>query len=162
MDTVTLIRVLAGIVFVIIALVLVRKRSWRSCVGTQMLQLPTLTVVDQTSGAVVGDQIRFANTALARLIGLLGATNLHPGEGLLLAPSSGVHTWGMSFPIDVIAMDRGWQVRRIWQHLPPRRILLSLSGNAHRSRITRRPGGGAASPRRRPARIHAAFLSRTF
>ncbi len=88
-----------------------------------MLQLPTLTIVDQTSGAVVGDQIRFANTPLARLIGLLGASNLHPGEGLLLAPSSGVHTWGMSFPIDVIAMDSGWQVRRIWEHLPPCRIL---------------------------------------
>lgn len=88
-----------------------------------MLQLPTLTIVDQTSGAVVGDQIRFANTALARLIGLLGATNLHAGEGLLLAPSSAVHTWGMSFPIDVIAMDRGWQVRRIWEHLLPWRML---------------------------------------
>lgn len=88
-----------------------------------MLQLPTLTIVDQTSGAVVGDQIRFANTALARLIGLLGAANLHAGEGLLLAPSSGVHTWGMSFPIDVVAMDRRWRIRRVWEHLPPWRIL---------------------------------------
>lgn len=88
-----------------------------------MLQLPRLTIVDQTSGVVVGDQIRFANTALARLIGLLGATTLKRGEGLLLAPSSGVHTWGMSFPIDIIAMGREWRVRRVWQHLPPRRIL---------------------------------------
>jgi hypothetical protein len=88
-----------------------------------MLQLPTLIVVDKTSGAVVGDRIRFANTALARLIGLLDAAKLHAGEGLLLAPSSGVHTWGMSFAIDVIAMDRDWQVRRVWEHLPPRRIL---------------------------------------
>jgi uncharacterized protein len=88
-----------------------------------MLQLPTLTIVDQTSGAVVGDQIRFANTALARLIGLLGAANLRAGEGLLLAPSSGVHTWGMSFPIDVVALDRRWRVRRVWGNLPPWRIL---------------------------------------
>ena len=68
-----------------------------------MLRLPRLTIVDQTSGAVVGDQIRFANTVLARLIGPLGATTLNSGEGLLLAPSSGVHTWGMWFSIDVIA-----------------------------------------------------------
>jgi hypothetical protein len=88
-----------------------------------MQQLPTLIVVDQTSGVVIGDQIRFANTALARLIGLLGAANLHAGEGLVLAPSSGVHTCGMSFPIDVVAMDRRWRVRRIWEHLPPWRIL---------------------------------------
>jgi hypothetical protein len=88
-----------------------------------MFQLPTLTIVDRTSGAVVGDKIRFANTALARLVGLLGATKLNPGGGLLLMPSSGVHTCGMSFPIDVIAMDRCWRVRRIWHHLPPWRVL---------------------------------------
>ncbi len=88
-----------------------------------MLHLPRLTITDQTSGAVVGDQIRFANTALARLIGLLGAAKLIAGEGLLLAPSSGVHTWGMSFPIDVIALDHGWRVRRVWQRLAPWRML---------------------------------------
>ncbi len=88
-----------------------------------MFQLPTLTIVDRTSGAVVGDKIRFANTALARLVGLLGAARLNPGEGLLLMPSAGVHTCGMSFPIDVIAMDRGWRVRCIWEHLPPWRVL---------------------------------------
>jgi len=88
-----------------------------------MFELPTLTIVDRTSGAVVGDQIRFANTALARLVGLLGAAKLNSGEGLLLMPSSGVHTCGMSFPIDVVAMDRHWQVRRVWDHLPPWRVL---------------------------------------
>jgi len=88
-----------------------------------MFRLPTLTIVDRTSGVVVGDQIRFANTALARLVGLLGAAKLNSGEGLLLMPSSGVHTCGMSFPIDVIAIDRRWQVRRIWEDLPPWRVL---------------------------------------
>jgi len=37
---------------------------------------------------------------------------------LLLAPSSGVHTWGMSFPIDVVAMDRWWRIRGVWEDLP--------------------------------------------
>jgi hypothetical protein len=95
-----------------------------------MLHLPMLTIIDQASGAVVGDQIRFANSALARLIGLPGAAKLNSGEGLLLAPSSRVHTWGMSFPIDVIAMDRGWRVCRIWQHLPPWRICAHLPPRA--------------------------------
>ena len=88
-----------------------------------MFRLPTLTIIDKTSGVVVGDQIRFAGTPLARLVGLLGATKLNAGEGLLLMPSSGVHTCGMSFPIDVIAMDRGWRVRRIWDRLSPWRVL---------------------------------------
>jgi uncharacterized membrane protein (UPF0127 family) len=88
-----------------------------------MFKLPILTVVNRTSGAVVGDRIRFANTALARLVGLLGAAKLDPGEGLLLMPSAGVHTCGMSFPIDVVALDRCWGVRRIWECLPPWRVL---------------------------------------
>lgn len=88
-----------------------------------MLQLPAVTISDRTSGAVVGDRIRFADTALARLIGLLGAPGLRPGEGLLLSPSSGIHTIGMSYPIDVIALDRARRVRHIWHSLPPWRVL---------------------------------------
>jgi hypothetical protein len=88
-----------------------------------MLKLPTLTIVDRTSGAVVGNNIRFADTALARLIGLLGAAELRPGEGLLLAPSSGIHTFGMTYPIDVIALDRSWRVRRLWRKLLPWQVL---------------------------------------
>ena len=88
-----------------------------------MFQLPRLTIIDKTSGVVVGDQIRFANTPLARLVGLLGAAKLNPGEGLLLLPSSGVHTCGMRFPIDVVALDRRWRVRRIWERLSPWRVL---------------------------------------
>ena len=93
-----------------------------------MLRLPVLTIIDRTSGIVVGDKIRFADTALARLIGLLGASGLQPGEGLLLAPSSAIHTIGMSFPIDVVALDRHWCVRRLWQQLPPCRVLCPSPG----------------------------------
>lgn len=95
-----------------------------------MFRLPRLTIIDKTSGVVVGDQIRFANTPLARLVGLLGATKLNSSEGLLLMPSSGVHTCGMRFPIDVVALDRQWRVRRIWERLSPWHVLCP-SGATH-------------------------------
>ena len=88
-----------------------------------MFKLPIVKITNLRTGAVLGERIRFADNAVARLIGLLGARELQPGEGLLLAPSSGVHTCGMSFPIDVIALDRCWRVQRIWEQVLPWRIL---------------------------------------
>jgi len=44
------------------------------------------------------------------MIGLLGERNLSSGDGLLIVPSQGVHTWGMLFPIDVVVLDNDWNV----------------------------------------------------
>jgi uncharacterized membrane protein (UPF0127 family) len=37
-------------------------------------------------------------------------------------PSSGVHTWGMLFPIDVVALDRGMRVLGVWERVGGFRI----------------------------------------
>jgi hypothetical protein len=71
----------------------------------------TLTGVDSTSRAVVGDQIRFINKILAHLIGPLGAAKLLPGEGLLLAAIFWRAYPGMPFSIYVVALNRSWLVR---------------------------------------------------
>ena len=47
-----------------------------------------------------------ANTGWARLKGLLGHAPLAPDEGLLLQGEKAIHTVGMSFPIDVLFLDR--------------------------------------------------------
>ena len=79
-------------------------------------------VANLTRGTVLGSEIRIANTAMSRLVGLLGHSGLSPGDGLLIQPSSGVHTFGMRFPIDVVALDRQFCVRGIWEGLGPFRI----------------------------------------
>jgi hypothetical protein len=94
--------------------------NWWKSVRLRKPQL--IAVVDRRSGAVIGSAIRVADTALARMVGLLGNTGLAPGSGLLLAPCSGVHTLGMAFAIDVVAVDRQWRVRRLWPELPPGRF----------------------------------------
>jgi uncharacterized membrane protein (UPF0127 family) len=81
-----------------------------------------LEVANVTRGTVLGSEIRIANTALTRLVGLLGDSQLPPGHGLLIEPSSGVHTFGMRFPIDVVALDRHLCVRGVWENLGPFRI----------------------------------------
>ena len=67
-------------------------------------------VVNETRGTILGDRVRVADTGLTRIVGLLGERKLPAGDGLLIVPSQGVHTWGMLFPIDVIVLDRRWNV----------------------------------------------------
>ena len=70
----------------------------------------TVRAVNTTKGTVLGECIRVADTGLSRIIGLLGERKLMPGDGLLIVPSQGVHTWGMLFPIDIVVLDGEWNV----------------------------------------------------
>jgi uncharacterized membrane protein (UPF0127 family) len=44
------------------------------------------------------------------------------GGGLWIMPSSGVHTMGMRFPIDVVGLDKSMRVIRVWHALAPYRV----------------------------------------
>lgn len=79
---------------------------------------------------LIGDRIEIAETSFARMRGLLGRKSLDEGEGLWISPSSGVHTVGMSFAIDVLGMDKDLRVVRIWERLAPWRAT-SLSLRTH-------------------------------
>ena len=81
-----------------------------------------LTVTDETRETVIGNQIEIANTSLSRMFGLLGRRGLSAGEGLWIKPSSGVHTFGMMFTIDVIGLDKNLRVVKLWPRLVPFRI----------------------------------------
>lgn len=70
----------------------------------------------------MGDDISVADSSLTRLFGLMGRRNLEPGHGLLITPSSGVHTFGMRFSIDVVGLDRDWLVVGVWPELKPYRL----------------------------------------
>lgn len=82
----------------------------------------TIVVVNTTKGTIIGSAIAVAATIRSRMVGLLGRARLDPGEGLLILPSSGVHTWGMRFPIDVVALDRHLRVLDVKEHLGSFRI----------------------------------------
>ncbi len=81
-----------------------------------------IEVSNQTRGTVLGRRIQLADTALSRAIGLLGQSRLNPGGGLFIDPSSGIHTFGMRFAIDVVALDRHLRVRGLWPGLGGFRI----------------------------------------
>ncbi len=82
-----------------------------------MQGLTTVAIHNPSKGTVLGGHIMVANTGLRRLIGLLGKRKLPPGSGLHIIPSSGVHTFGMRFPIDIVALDRNMRVRGTWENV---------------------------------------------
>jgi uncharacterized membrane protein (UPF0127 family) len=79
-------------------------------------------IVNSNRNTLIGDRIEVADTSFTRLFGLLGKRHLDTGTGLWIKPSSGVHTLGMKFPIDVIGVDKDLKVIRIWPNLIPFRL----------------------------------------
>ena len=81
-----------------------------------------VTVRNSSSGLLLGDRIRIADTSLTRLFGLLNRSGLSAGEGLWIQPSSGVHTFFMRFAIDVVGLDKDLRVVKLWANLRPYRV----------------------------------------
>ena len=81
-----------------------------------------IAIFNKTKGRPVALRVAVADSSLTRLVGLIGKRNLDAGEGLLIRPSSGVHTFGMRFSIDVVAFDRDLRVVALWPELKPFRV----------------------------------------
>ncbi len=85
-------------------------------------QSKVVRAANRTRGTLLGDAIRVADTELTRLVGLLGERGLPPGDGLLILPSQGVHTWGMLFPIDLVILDDRWKAIAVRRTMRPFRV----------------------------------------
>jgi uncharacterized membrane protein (UPF0127 family) len=72
--------------------------------------------------AVVCQSCRPADTFLSRLRGLLGRRGLGEGEGLLIRPTSSIHTFFMRFTLDVAFLDRDGCVVKLVPGLRPWRM----------------------------------------
>jgi uncharacterized membrane protein (UPF0127 family) len=79
---------------------------------------------------VIADRVGVAATRAARAVGLLSRTGLEPGEALWIVPSRGVHTCGMRFAIDVVALDEAGKVIDCVSNLKPWRLRLPRRGTA--------------------------------
>jgi uncharacterized membrane protein (UPF0127 family) len=80
------------------------------------------------TGEIMATRVTVATRMLERGIGLLTRERLDPGEGLLITPCRGVHTWGMRFAIDVVALDASGVVVDAVPALGPWRIRLPRRG----------------------------------
>ena len=79
-------------------------------------------IQNQTKNSSLTTQGALADTFFTRLKGLLGSPPLKAGEGLLLKGEKSIHTFFMSFPIDVIYINSASQVIKLDEDMPPYRI----------------------------------------
>lgn len=78
-------------------------------------------VTNVTRGRSLGLRVGVADRWWARLRGLLDRPPLDEGEGLLLAPCRAIHTFGMSYALDVAFLSKQGAVVALYHRLAPGR-----------------------------------------
>ncbi|NOZ27472.1 MAG: DUF192 domain-containing protein [Chloroflexi bacterium] len=81
-----------------------------------------MKIVNTTRGITLATHARVADNFWTRGRGLIGTRPLQPGEALIIRPCKGIHTWFMSYPIDVIYVDGQDQVLDLDPAVPPWRL----------------------------------------
>jgi uncharacterized membrane protein (UPF0127 family) len=88
-------------------------------------------------------ECRVARNFIGRLVGLLGTdARLVAGESVAFPRCRSVHTFGMSYPIDVAFLDGSGRVLLSRRHMPP----MSVAGCPGAAMAIERPSSGAAWP----------------
>jgi hypothetical protein len=82
------------------------------------------------AGRVLAARCYRADSAGARLVGLLGTPDLRPDEALWLEPCTSVHTVGLRAPIGCAFLDAGGRVLRVVDPLPRWRIATARGARA--------------------------------
>ena len=91
---------------------------------------PSLRLVHVDSGQVLAERLERPRSFLGRGLGLMFRPCLAPGTGMWIVPCSGIHTFFMRFPIDVVFLDRRQRVVRVYPGLRRWR-LVPLVWRAH-------------------------------
>lgn len=81
-----------------------------------------MQIFNQSRNCALATDARRARGYHARLMGLMFQAGLPAGGGLLLEPEHAIHTFFMRFPIDVLYLNRDYQVLRADMAMPPWRL----------------------------------------
>lgn len=81
-----------------------------------------MLVFNSTKQKVIFTKVNIADSFLKRLRGLIGRKSLDEEEVLVFFNCNWIHTFFMSFPIDVIFLNKNFEVVRIDKNLPPQKF----------------------------------------
>jgi uncharacterized membrane protein (UPF0127 family) len=84
--------------------------------------MPLVRVIRE-DGAIVSGKVQVARNITDRALGLLITPKLEKDEGLWLVPCNGIHTFGMTYALDVIMLDDARRITRMEASLKPYRVL---------------------------------------
>jgi uncharacterized protein len=91
----------------------------------------------ERSGQWLASAAELAGTSQARRLGLRGRDGMDDDAALVIAPTQGVHTFGMKFPLDIVGVRKNGEVVTVQCSVRRRRIVLSLRAFA----MVELPGG---------------------
>jgi uncharacterized membrane protein (UPF0127 family) len=89
-----------------------------------------MKISNLTRKVVLAHIVEVADRGATRRKGLLGRDSLPPGEGLWIVPCESVHTLFMTFPIDLVYLDRNKKVKKVVSSVPPWRLSACLSAHS--------------------------------
>ena len=81
-----------------------------------------MMVLNLTRSSVVVQNLRVAQNLWERMRGLIGTEPLQIGEGFLIPHCQGIHTFGMTYRIDLIYLDREGKVVALFEELEPNQL----------------------------------------
>ena len=77
----------------------------------------TYCVYNLTRECFLSLGVTVADTTFSRLKGLIGRLRLRSSDGLWVVPSSGIHTFGVLFPLDLVYLDGNCRVIHLVEYL---------------------------------------------
>lgn len=77
-----------------------------------------MKLINRTNNNIIVNKVRFADTFLSRLVGLIGKREFID-QALILKGTQQIHTFFMKFPIDLIYLSKKWEVIGMISPLPP-------------------------------------------
>jgi uncharacterized membrane protein (UPF0127 family) len=78
-----------------------------------------MRITNRTRNTLLGSRVEVASTFWGRLRGFIGRAEPKRGEGLLLLRCDAVHTFWMSFDLDVLFLDEKGRVLELVRSLAP-------------------------------------------
>ena len=78
-----------------------------------------MRIENRTRKTLLGFDVRLVPGWWGRLRGYIGHSEPSPGEGILLIPCDGVHTFWMKFDLDVVFLDHHGMVLEVIRSLRP-------------------------------------------
>jgi uncharacterized membrane protein (UPF0127 family) len=79
-------------------------------------------LIEREDGRPLASQAWCTQGVSERIEGWFSKKSVEPGEGLLIAPCASVHTFGMSFKMDLLFLDGGMRVIKVVTGLKPNRV----------------------------------------
>lgn len=78
-----------------------------------------MRITNRTRNTLLGARVKLASTWFSRLRGFIGRPEPNPGEGILLNRCNAVHTFWMSFDLDVVFLSEKGMVLELIRSLRP-------------------------------------------